>query len=162
MLCKEIGAKLATRDSNKNGFTVNTVAEELGLVDGHGPGAVLALVANVPLRSASISANAAGGEQGGVAGSTMRTNGLSVPTDLASTAKEGRTETHFYGYMLEACEKLFEGELDQATFEENMRFLFGTKVRVRLHNACYPDFSNISYDSPHSSSLSPYPLPLRC
>ena len=39
-----------------------------------------------------------------------------------------RPENHFYGYLLNACEKLFEGELEQNTFEENMRFLFGTKV----------------------------------
>jgi paired amphipathic helix protein Sin3a len=33
-----------------------------------------------------------------------------------------------YQYLLEACEKLFMNELDQATFEEHMRWFFGTKV----------------------------------
>jgi paired amphipathic helix protein Sin3a len=33
-----------------------------------------------------------------------------------------------YQYLLEACEKLFMSELDQATFEEHMRWFFGTKV----------------------------------
>ena len=37
-------------------------------------------------------------------------------------------EEALYQYMLEACEKLFMNELDQATFEENMRWFFGTKV----------------------------------
>jgi C-terminal domain of Sin3a protein len=37
-------------------------------------------------------------------------------------------EESLYQYMLEACEKLFMNELDQATFEENMRWFFGTKV----------------------------------
>lgn len=32
-------------------------------------------------------------------------------------------------YVLEACEKLFDNELDQAVFEEQMRWFFGTKVR---------------------------------
>jgi paired amphipathic helix protein Sin3a len=37
-------------------------------------------------------------------------------------------EEALYQYMLEACEKLFMNELDQATFEEHMRWFFGTKV----------------------------------
>lgn len=36
-----------------------------------------------------------------------------------------------YMYLLSACEKLFDNELDQATFEEHMRWFFGTKV-------CFP------------------------
>lgn len=33
-----------------------------------------------------------------------------------------------YMYLLNECEKLFDNELDQATFEEHMRWFFGTKV----------------------------------
>jgi paired amphipathic helix protein Sin3a len=33
-----------------------------------------------------------------------------------------------YMYLLNACEKLFDSELDQATFEEHMRWFFGNKV----------------------------------
>ncbi|KAI0324037.1 hypothetical protein GY45DRAFT_1314444 [Cubamyces sp. BRFM 1775] len=33
-----------------------------------------------------------------------------------------------YLYLLDACEKLFENELDQATFEEHMRWFFRTKA----------------------------------
>ncbi|KAF8167408.1 hypothetical protein B0H34DRAFT_644805 [Crassisporium funariophilum] len=33
-----------------------------------------------------------------------------------------------YMYLLSACEKLFDNELDQATFEEHMRWFFGTKA----------------------------------
>ncbi|KAA1467807.1 hypothetical protein DENSPDRAFT_770847 [Dentipellis sp. KUC8613] len=32
-----------------------------------------------------------------------------------------------YLYLLDACEKLFDNEMDQATFEEHMRWFFGTK-----------------------------------
>lgn len=83
-------------------YLVNPVAEDLGLVDSTGPGAVLAIAAHPhgPDSSAGSSAN----------------------------ASVGRAEAHFYDYLLDACEKLFEGEVEQATFEENMRFLFGTKV----------------------------------
>jgi paired amphipathic helix protein Sin3a len=37
-----------------------------------------------------------------------------------------------YLYLLTACEKFFDNELDQGTFEEHMRWFFGTKVRVYL------------------------------
>jgi C-terminal domain of Sin3a protein len=33
-----------------------------------------------------------------------------------------------YLYLLDACEKVFDNELDQATFEEHMRWFFGNKV----------------------------------
>ena len=45
------------------------------------------------------------------------------------------SEEALYQYMLEACEKLFMNELDQATFEEHMRWFFGTKVSGRLRRS---------------------------
>ncbi|KAG6849975.1 hypothetical protein H0H93_002977 [Arthromyces matolae] len=33
-----------------------------------------------------------------------------------------------YVYLLSACEKMFEGDMDQATFEEHMRWFFGNKA----------------------------------
>ena len=33
-------------------------------------------------------------------------------------------------YLLDACEKVFANELDQATFEEHMRWFFRTQVRT--------------------------------
>ena len=33
-----------------------------------------------------------------------------------------------YVYLLTACEKVFDGDMDQATFEEHMRWFFGNKV----------------------------------
>ncbi|KII93988.1 hypothetical protein PLICRDRAFT_99544 [Plicaturopsis crispa FD-325 SS-3] len=33
-----------------------------------------------------------------------------------------------YMYLLDACEKVFDNELDQATFEEHMRWFFGNKA----------------------------------
>ena len=39
-----------------------------------------------------------------------------------------------YMYLLNACEKMFDNEMDLATFEEHTRWFFGTKVRGRLVN----------------------------
>jgi hypothetical protein len=43
-----------------------------------------------------------------------------------------------YMYLLEAWEKVCDNELDQATFEEHMRWFFGNKVRwkVFISNRC--------------------------
>lgn len=59
-------------------------------------------------------------------------NGPSVVLAQAIEAV-GNTRTEenpnvLYMYLLDACEKMFESELDQATFEEHMRWFFGTKV----------------------------------
>ena len=101
-------------------FKVNPVAEELGLVDAHGPGAVLALASSIPPH---------GGADQMVLGSLGAVDG---DTGDAAVRNASRPEVHFYGYLLDALEKLFENDLDQATFEENMRFLFGTKVRLSI------------------------------
>lgn len=41
-------------------------------------------------------------------------------------------ENVLYSYLLDACEKVFENELDQVTFEEHMRWFFGTKVLITI------------------------------
>jgi len=58
------------------------------------------------------------------------------PVVLAQTvqplgAKEvvgGAPPNVVYMYLLDACEKVFDNELDQATFEEHMRWFFGEKA----------------------------------
>jgi len=55
-----------------------------------------------------------------------------VLKQAAETFGRGQTEENvLYLYLLDACEKVFENELDQATFEEHMRWFFGTKVSPR-------------------------------
>lgn len=44
----------------------------------------------------------------------------------------GEQRNVLYMYFLDACEKTFAGEMDQATFEEHMRWFFRTKVRGHL------------------------------
>lgn len=46
-------------------------------------------------------------------------------------ATGSREETNvLYMYLLDAWEKVFDNELDQATLEEHMRWFFGREVRV--------------------------------
>ena len=54
-------------------------------------------------------------------------------------------EEALYQYMLEACEKLFMNELDQATFEEHMRWFFGTKVCGRRLTCDQPGVGHVTY-----------------
>jgi paired amphipathic helix protein Sin3a len=36
--------------------------------------------------------------------------------------------TQFYEHLLELCEKLFDGEIDQNMFEESLRYMWGVKA----------------------------------
>ncbi|RDX46116.1 hypothetical protein OH76DRAFT_1420354 [Lentinus brumalis] len=40
--------------------------------------------------------------------------------------------SHFYEFMLESCEKLFDNELEPHVFEEMMRFMFGVKHGYKM------------------------------
>lgn len=37
---------------------------------------------------------------------------------------------HFYEFLLESCEKLFDNEIEVPLFEDQMRFMFGPRVSV--------------------------------
>ncbi|OCB87068.1 hypothetical protein A7U60_g5803 [Sanghuangporus baumii] len=126
LYCKETAQKSLAQDVKKSLFKVNPVAEELGLVDAHGPGAVLAIASNVPPHSHPLIDHTAPQNRPGPAG------GMIGDTAYAASQNPVRPEAHFYSYLLDALEKLFENDLDQATFEENMRFLFGTKVQTAV------------------------------
>lgn len=47
---------------------------------------------------------------------------------LAELRKAQSPAAHFYSHMLESCEKLFDNEIDLQTFEDIIRYMFGTKV----------------------------------
>lgn len=59
-------------------------------------------------------------------------SGASVVLQAAMEAfgdgRGGEEPNVLYLYLLDAWEKVFENELDQATFEEHMRWFFRTKV----------------------------------
>ena len=46
-------------------------------------------------------------------------------TQLSERAKDAG---HFYDFFLESCEKLFDNEVEQVAFEDQMRYMFGIKV----------------------------------
>ncbi|KAF9055963.1 hypothetical protein BJ165DRAFT_1429814 [Panaeolus papilionaceus] len=53
---------------------------------------------------------------------------LAQTMDHLGNAASEETANVVYMYLLTACEKLFDSELDQGTFEEHMRWFFGTKA----------------------------------
>lgn len=58
---------------------------------------------------------------------------LSQAVEAVGEVTMGEAPNVLYLYLLDECEKLFDNELDQATFEEHMRWFFGTKVIAVLH-----------------------------
>ena len=47
---------------------------------------------------------------------------------LAQLDERAGHPEHYYDLMLESCERLFDNEIDQHGFEEQMRCMFGYKV----------------------------------
>lgn len=54
--------------------------------------------------------------------------GLSSQADYTSIGDQGANAEHFYELLLESCERLFDNEIEQIGFEDQMRLMFGTKV----------------------------------
>ena len=107
----------------------NPVAVELGLEEPNGPSVVLGQMmedlhphSHAP-SSSTVGVNGVGqgGGQGGQEGEGQEREGEGA----------GEEEPNIlYVYFLDACEKTFANEMDQATFEEHMRWFFRTKVRL--------------------------------
>jgi histone deacetylase complex regulatory component SIN3 len=62
--------------------------------------------------------------------------------------------SRFYEYSLDLVEKLFDNEMDQATYEENMRHMFGTKAYItftldKLIAGIVKQVRQIRFLSPH-------------
>lgn len=61
---------------------------------------------------------------------TSITQTVGIPL-LENTTKDGvetPASVHYYDYLLELSERLFEGEIDQNVFEESLRWMFGTRA----------------------------------
>ncbi|KAN0061779.1 hypothetical protein ACQY0O_005772 [Thecaphora frezii] len=95
---KTLGADMAAREPLRS--KINPIAVELGLQDGaSGPAAVVGATANA-----------------------------SSLGPVASTNEEAGLTLHpsrYYDTLLDMCEKLFDGDIDQATFEESVRYMYG-------------------------------------
>ncbi|KAJ9096835.1 hypothetical protein QFC21_005106 [Naganishia friedmannii] len=59
--------------------------------------------------------------------------GLSDPAAAPFLESHPNPVVHFYGHLLDQCEKLFDNEVDATTFEETIRYMYGTKA--------YPTFT---------------------
>ncbi|CCL98092.1 uncharacterized protein FIBRA_00086 [Fibroporia radiculosa] len=53
---------------------------------------------------------------------------LSQAVEVVGGSQTGEESNVLYLYLLDACEKVFDNESDQATFEEHLRWFFGTKA----------------------------------
>jgi paired amphipathic helix protein Sin3a len=116
MVCKSLAVKQAA-DSSAS-FLPNPVATNLGLTDTAGPIGYFAELAagTFPLDTRRRPKRFA-------AALTLH------PSDHDKSPPPNPVE-HFYLHLLDLVEKVFDGELEQATFEENMRFMFGTRAFV--------------------------------
>jgi paired amphipathic helix protein Sin3a len=58
----------------------------------------------------------------------------SIANGLGLTNEDQRFQdaAHFYDFLLESCEKLFDNEIDVPLFEDQLRYMFGPKVTVAL------------------------------
>ena len=52
----------------------------------------------------------------------MMIDGVPAPEHIGNAAE------HFYSHLLECCEKLFDNVIDQSTFEDTARYMFGMKA----------------------------------
>jgi paired amphipathic helix protein Sin3a len=69
---------------------------------------------------------------------TFDTNSNTTAMDLelmqaSSALREGQgqiTASQYYELMLESCERLFDNQVEQLVFEDQMREMFGLHVRI--------------------------------
>lgn len=54
---------------------------------------------------------------------------LGILTDITKLGNRVADASHFYELMLESCEKLFDNEVEQHVFEDQLRYMFGAEVR---------------------------------
>ena len=66
--------------------------------------------------------------RGSLAAELVLMNNEPPDRKLAELRKSQSPASEFYPHLLEACERLFDNEIDQQTFEEIVRYMFGIKV----------------------------------
>ncbi|GAC71740.1 gluconate kinase [Moesziomyces antarcticus T-34] len=95
---KDLGVQMANKHPLRS--KINPLAIELGLQDGgSGPAAVVGATAN----ASSLGPVAPTNEEAGL---TLH-------------------PSRYYDTLLDMCEKLFDGDVDQATYEESVRYMYG-------------------------------------
>ncbi|KAJ3571279.1 hypothetical protein NP233_g3851 [Leucocoprinus birnbaumii] len=51
---------------------------------------------------------------------------------ITSFGERAKSAEHFYELLLVSCERLFDNEIEQHAFEDQMRYMFGTKEAYRI------------------------------
>lgn len=54
---------------------------------------------------------------------------LGILADVSKLGDRYADAVHFYDLLLSSCEKLFDNELEQHAFEDQMRYMFGIEVK---------------------------------
>ncbi|KAL6301443.1 hypothetical protein BKA93DRAFT_751965 [Sparassis latifolia] len=57
---------------------------------------------------------------------------LGILNDIGKLGDKRQEAVHYYDFMLESCEKLFDNELELHVFEDQMRYMFGTKHSYKI------------------------------
>lgn len=57
---------------------------------------------------------------------------LAPPNDMVDGPDKSANANHLYDWMLESCERLFDNEIEQSAFEDQMRLMFGIKEAYKL------------------------------
>lgn len=59
-------------------------------------------------------------------------NSLAAGLGLTDEDERFKNAAHFYDFLLESCEKLFDNEIEVPLFEDQMRYMFGPRVTQRV------------------------------
>lgn len=55
-------------------------------------------------------------------------NSIATGLGLSGDDERFQNAAHFYDFLLESCEKLFDNEIEIPLFEDQMRYMFGPRV----------------------------------
>ncbi|TFY74206.1 hypothetical protein EWM64_g9806, partial [Hericium alpestre] len=58
--------------------------------------------------------------------------GLPSLAEIAGVDEEAISGVQYYEYLLETCERLFDNQIEQAAFEDQMRYIFGLKDGYKI------------------------------
>ena len=59
---------------------------------------------------------------------------LGILSDLSKLGGRPTDSAHYYDLLLECCEKLFDNELEQTAFEDQLRQIFGVQVSSSMRS----------------------------
>lgn len=122
LTCKSLAAKLTSSSSSElNSPFPNTLASELALLH-----ILPAPSSRLQALKLQAQANVEADAQKRV--DVQSQGSLDEQDSIANFGLNSNPAVHYYPYLLECCERLFDNEIDQQTFEDIARYMFGTKA----------------------------------